>query len=332
MFTLPTAVTECLTTLRRGGFAAHPVGGCVRDLLLGRTPGDWDVTTSARPEQVMALFDKTVPTGLKHGTVTVLLGGHSFEVTTFRADVGYSDGRHPDAVVFGGSLAHDLERRDFTVNAMALGAEGEIIDPFGGQADLAKKLIRAVGDPRTRFREDALRMFRAIRFSAQLGFEVESETFSALLLLADSAKYVSGERVKAEVEKTLLSPHPERAFLFLSAGLLRSGTVPGDPAAVFSGVPPEPGPRWRTFCAATGFDIASLPTERKLRAAVLHPEREAVKALALKAGQLMALGFEGPALGKVQLKLAEHILAHPEDNTAETLTRLARRLPLSGEP
>lgn len=241
MFTLPTAVTECLTTLRRGGFAAHPVGGCVRDLLLGRVPGDWDITTAARPEQVMALFDKTVPTGLKHGTVTVLLGGHSFEVTTFRADVGYSDSRHPDAVVFGGSLAHDLERRDFTVNAMALGVEGEIIDPFGGQADLAKKLIRAVGDPRTRFREDALRMFRAIRFSAQLGFEVESETFSALLLLADSAKYVSGERVKAEVERPSCPPTRSAPFSFSPPASSAQGPSLGIPPPFFPASPPSRG-------------------------------------------------------------------------------------------
>lgn len=330
MFTLPIPVINCLATLRRSGFAAHPVGGCVRDLLLGRAPGDWDIATAARPEQVTALFEKTVPTGVKHGTVTVLLDGASLEVTTFRADVGYSDGRHPDAVVFGDSLEHDLARRDFTVNAMALAEDGGLIDPFGGQADLAQKRIRAVGDPAVRFGEDALRMLRAIRFSAQLGFDVEPRTLAALTALAGNAKYVSGERIKVEVEKTLLSPRPEAAFLFLSTGLLGPGTVPDDPAAVFSGVPPEPGARWRAFCRATGFDITSLPTERRLRAAVLHPEREAVKTLALKADRLMALGLHGPALGEVQERLARHILDHPEDNTPETLTRLARQL-LLGE-
>ena len=331
MFSLPTPVIKCLSALRRGGFAAHPVGGCVRDLLLGRTPEDWDITTAARPETVMALFEKTVPTGVSHGTVTVLLDGASLEVTTFRADVGYSDGRHPDAVVFGDSLEHDLARRDFTVNAMALAEDGGVIDPFGGQRDLAQRLIRAVGDPTVRFREDALRMLRAIRFAAQLDFSIEEHTFAALSALAENARHVSGERIKTEVEMTLLSPRPETAFLFLSTGLLPSGVVPPDCAAVFHGVPPEQGARWRAFCRAGGFDITTLPTERKLRAAVLHPEREAVKTLSLKADRLMELGFRGPALGAAQETLARHILTHPEDNTPEALTRLAVRLLPPGE-
>lgn len=345
MFSLPTPVTQCLNTLRRSGFAAYPVGGCVRDLLLGRAPGDWDITTSARPDTVMELFEKTVPTGVQHGTVTVLLNGHGFEVTTFRADVGYSDGRHPDAVVFGGSLEDDLARRDFTVNAMALGEDGSVIDPFGGQADLEKRLIRAVGDPAVRFTEDALRMFRAIRFSAQLNFTVEEKTFAAIFALSQNAKYISGERIKIEVEKTLLSDRPEFSALFLSTGLLTSVSppsshphitltppLPTDLSTAFAGTPPQQEPRWRAFCRATGFDITSLPTERKLRAAVLHPEREAVKALALRASDLIALGLEGPALGEMQVKLALHILSHPEDNTKPALTLLAQGLHPFGEP
>lgn len=326
MFALPSPVTACLATLRRNGFEAHPVGGCVRDLLLGRTPGDWDITTSAHPEQIMALFSKTIPTGLPHGTVTVLLDGQSFEVTTFRADVGYSDGRHPDAVVFGASLRDDLARRDFTVNAMALGADGSVIDPFGGQNDLSARLIRAVGDPTVRFTEDALRMFRAVRFSAQLDFVLEDETRAALISLAQRARFLSGERIKVEVEKTLLSPRPELAARFLQWGLLSAPHSPSPDAlrAAFQQVPRSAGPRWRAFCEATGFDITSLPTERRLRAAVLHPEREAVKTLALKADRLMALGFDGPALGQLQAYLARHILAHPQDNTPEALTALAR--------
>jgi len=335
VFSIPEPVAECLATLRRGGFAAYPVGGCVRDLLLGRDPGDWDIATAAPPEAVMALFEKTVPTGPKHGTVTVLLGGESMEVTTFRADVGYSDGRHPDAVVFGQSLEADLARRDFTVNAMALGADGEIIDPFGGRDDLAQKRVRAVGDPTVRFTEDALRMFRAVRFAAQLSFEIEEGTLAALAALAGNARHVSGERIKVEVEKTLLSPMPHLAALFLSTGLL---TASGGPTwtperlyAAFADVPSEPGPRWRAFCLATGFDITSLPTERRLRAAVLHPEREAVRALALQAPDLMALGFEGPALGRAQLALAQHILEHPETNNKEALATVVRDLQLRGQ-
>lgn len=348
MFPLPTDVQACLETLRHAGFEAYPVGGCVRDLLLGRTPGDWDVTTSAPPETVTALFEKTIPTGLKHGTVTVLLGSQHLEVTTFRADLGYSDGRHPDAVAFGQSLAEDLARRDFTINAMALGEDAAVIDPFGGQADLAEKRVRAVGDPRVRFREDALRMFRAIRFAAQLGFSIDVGTWEAILELAGNSKYVSGERIKVEVEKTLISERPEGAFLFLSAGLLPGASTVSDISSkalppylpnasfllqnapnfsqVFTNTPPDPGSRWRAFCRATGFDITSLPTERRLRAAVLHPEREGVKALALKASDLMALGYEGRALGVLQLHLARHILAHPEDNTPEVLTSLVKAL------
>lgn len=332
MFALPAPVLQCLNTLRRNGYAAHPVGGCVRDLLLSRTPGDWDIATDAPPEAVVALFEKTVPTGLKHGTVTVLLDAQSMEVTTFRADVGYSDGRHPDAVVFGQSLEHDLARRDFTVNAMALAEDGGIIDLFGGQADLAAKRIRAVGDPRVRFSEDALRMFRAIRFAAQLDFTLEAATLAAVSALSSRAQYVSGERIKVEVEKTLLSPRPQLAALFLSTGLL-SVPAPSAPAwtpealrPAFAGVPPEAGLRWRAFCRATGFDVTSLPTERRLRAAVLHPERAAVKALALTAADLMALGLHGPALGRAQLALAEHILARPEDNTPQALYPLAQTL------
>ena len=160
---IPAGVAALLDTLRGAGCEAHPVGGCVRDLLLGRTPGDYDVCTSARPEQVMALFPRTLPTGLRHGTVTVLTESGAVEVTTFRREGGYADGRRPDGVRFDVGLAEDLSRRDFTVNAMALSTEGEVIDPSGGQADLARRQIRCVGDTDRRFAEDALRMLRAVR-------------------------------------------------------------------------------------------------------------------------------------------------------------------------
>lgn len=157
---IPQAVQTVCGTLRRAGWEAYPVGGCVRDLLLGRTPGDWDVCTAAPPEAVEDLFPHTVPTGVKHGTVTVLTDGMAVEVTTFRREGGYADGRHPDAVTFDASLTQDLSRRDFTVNAMALSPDGAVIDPFGGRADLAAGLIRCVGRPEARFAEDALRMLR----------------------------------------------------------------------------------------------------------------------------------------------------------------------------
>ena len=157
---IPGPVRACCAALWEAGHAAYPVGGCVRDLLLDRAPGDWDAATSALPWEVQALFPRTVPTGLRHGTVTVLLDGMPIEVTTFRGESGYSDGRHPDRVIFGVGLEADLARRDFTVNALALGPEGGVIDRFGGLSDLDGRRVRCVGDPDRRFREDALRMLR----------------------------------------------------------------------------------------------------------------------------------------------------------------------------
>ena len=217
---IPAGVRQCLETLDRERYYAYPVGGCVRDLLLGRTPGDWDVCTDARPERVMELFPRTVPTGLKHGTVTVLTEDGPVEVTTFRREGGYADGRHPDAVDFDATLAEDLARRDFTVNAMALDERGMVIDLYGGQMDLFRRLIRCVGDPDTRFAEDALRMLRAVRFAAQLGFSIEEGTLAAIRRNANRAAHLSGERIKAELEKILLSPRPEKAGDALRLGLL----------------------------------------------------------------------------------------------------------------
>ena len=302
---IPGGVRACLDTLRRTGHAAYPVGGCVRDLLLGRTPGDFDVCTDARPERVMELFPHTVPTGLRHGTVTVRTEDGPVEVTTFRREAGYADGRHPDAVDFDATLAEDLARRDFTVNAMALDENGMVIDRYGGQMDLFRNVIRCVGDPDRRFAEDALRMLRAVRFAAQLDFSIEKGTLDAI---RRSAR------------------RPELAGELLRLGLLAHlGGRPDCPGllALREG-PPEPGPRWRAFCRLTGFPIAALPVERALRRGVLHPEAEAVRALALSGGELAALGLEGPAIGAAQRRLAAHILSHPEDNTPARLLALAR--------
>ena len=322
----PAPVAACCGTLRRAGYEACPVGGCVRDLLLGRAPGDWDIATSARPEAVTALFERTVPTGLKHGTVTALLGGMALEVTTFRGESGYSDGRHPDRVTFGVGLREDLARRDFTINAMALAPDGSVLDPFGGRADLARRLIRCVGEPERRFTEDALRMLRAVRFAAQLGFSIEKGTLDAIRRSARRAENLSGERIKAELEKILLSPRPELAGELLRLGLLAHlGGRPDCPGLLaLREEPPEPVPRWRAFCRLTGFPIAALPVERALRRGVLHPEAEAVRALALSGGELAVLGLEGPAIGAAQRRLAAHILSHPEDNTPARLLALAR--------
>ena len=195
------------------------VGGCVRDSLLGRNPNDWDITTSALPLQVKALFRRTIDTGLKHGTVTILMDGEPFEVTTYRVDGEYLDGRHPSEVTFTASLQEDLQRRDFTINAMAYSEKKGLQDLFGGLPDLEKGLIRAVGDPAKRFGEDALRIMRAVRFAAQLGYEVEADTVQAMKELAPTLSKISAERIAAELEKLLVSPHPEKLKMAYECGI-----------------------------------------------------------------------------------------------------------------
>ena len=199
-----------LDALHGAGHAAYAVGGCVRDSLLGLDPHDWDLCTSARPEQVMALFgeEKCIPTGLQHGTVTVKQGGRLYETTTFRTEGAYSDGRHPDAVCFVPDVREDLARRDFTINAMAYSAEEGFIDPFGGRDDLAAHLVRAVGEPERRFEEDALRILRLYRFAARFGFAIDPATGAAARALGPHLDYVSAERIQEELLKLLAAPRP----------------------------------------------------------------------------------------------------------------------------
>ena len=199
-----------LDALHGAGHAAYAVGGCVRDSLLGLAPHDWDLCTSARPEQVMALFgeEKCIPTGLQHGTVTVKQGGRLYETTTFRTEGAYSDGRHPDAVCFVPDVREDLARRDFTINAMAYSAEEGLIDPFGGRDDLAAHLVRAVGEPERRFEEDALRILRLYRFAARFGFAIDPATGAAARALGPHLDCVSAERIQDELLKLLAAPRP----------------------------------------------------------------------------------------------------------------------------
>ena len=201
-----------LDALHGAGHAAYAVGGCVRDSLLGQAPHDWDLCTSARPEQVMELFgeEKCIPTGLQHGTVTVKQGGRLYETTTFRIEGAYSDGRHPDAVHFVPDVREDLARRDFTINAMAYSAEEGLIDPFGGRGDLAAHLVRAVGEPERRFEEDALRILRLYRFAARFGFSVDPATGAAARALGPHLDCVSAERIQEEMLKLLAAPAPGR--------------------------------------------------------------------------------------------------------------------------
>jgi len=219
--TPPRYIRAVMETMEAAGFHPYLVGGCVRDALMGRRPHDWDLCSDALPEQVTDLFPRTVPTGIRHGTVTILHGGGQVEITTFRRDGDYADHRRPESVRFVSDLQGDLERRDFTMNAIALSSAGELTDPFGGRADIAQGLIRCVGKAEDRFEEDALRMLRALRFRAQLGFRLEENTWQAILKKAPLAEALSAERVRDEVEKLLLSPAPEDIAAVIDAGLLR---------------------------------------------------------------------------------------------------------------
>ena len=216
---VPEEVRAIMDTLTLAGYEAYCVGGCVRDSLLGRAPEDWDITTSALPEQVKSLFSNTVDTGIQHGTVMIVIKGVGYEVTTYRIDGKYLDGRHPEQVTFTRSLEEDLKRRDFTINAFAYNDESGIVDLFGGMDDLENQIVRAVGDPDARFTEDALRIMRAIRFAAQLDFTVEEKTYAAIRRHADNLANVSMERIRVELEKTLMSQSCGRVNEFFQLGM-----------------------------------------------------------------------------------------------------------------
>lgn len=205
---IPRDVELIINVLEKAGYEAYAVGGCVRDAILGRKPDDWDVTTSALPQDVKRLFRRTVDTGIKHGTVTVLIKSTGYEVTTYRVDGNYTDGRRPDSVRFTSNLLEDLKRRDFTINAMAYNPKTGLVDIFGGHDDLRNKIIRCVGDAKERFGEDALRMLRAVRFAAQLGFNIEDNTMAAIKELAPSIANISEERIREELEKLIISDNP----------------------------------------------------------------------------------------------------------------------------
>lgn len=205
---LPLKVNQIINTLQRHGYEAYAVGGCVRDSILGRVPDDWDITTSATPQETKALFARTFDTGIEHGTITVLLDKDAFEVTTYRVDGKYKDSRHPSEVTFTRSLKEDLLRRDFTINAMAYNEEEGLVDIFGGMEDLKNQIIRCVGDAKARFGEDALRILRAVRFAAQLDFEIEEETQKGIAKLSPLLANISAERIQVELVKMLTSKNP----------------------------------------------------------------------------------------------------------------------------
>lgn len=216
---LPKKVKRIISVIESNGYEAYAVGGCVRDSILGREPNDWDITTSASPQQVKELFRRTIDTGIKHGTVTVMLDREGFEVTTYRIDGEYEDSRHPKKVTFTSELTEDLKRRDFTMNAMAYNDRDGLVDVFGGAEDIRNKIIRCVGNPKERFEEDALRMMRAVRFSAQLGYAIEGKTEAAIKEMSDNLKNISAERIQAELIKLLVSPHPDYLRICYNTGI-----------------------------------------------------------------------------------------------------------------
>jgi len=248
------------------GAQAFLVGGCVRDLMLGRSVHDWDICTSMLPEDILSAFDKTIPTGLKHGTVTVLHEGIPFEITTFRTESIYSDHRKPDLVTFTPNLEEDLSRRDFTVNAMAMDRFGRIIDLFGGFEDLKAQLLRCVGEPLERYREDALRILRCVRFSAQLGFSIDAKTAAAMREAAPLCIHLSAERIREETEKILCSDSPAHLSMLTELGILdRFGLREVSGVERLRTVSPDRLTRWcMLYFMYPTLDLTSFRLEKKL--------------------------------------------------------------------
>ena len=295
--TLPTKVKQIISRLEKADFEAYAVGGCVRDSILGRSPEDWDITTSAKPEEVKRLFSTTIDTGLQHGTVTVVIEKEGFEVTTFRLDGDYTDGRHPDRVAFTSSLTEDLRRRDFTINAMAYSEKTGLIDEFDGERDLEDGVIRAVGEAKERFSEDALRMLRAIRFAGQLNFKIEEKTFDAIKELSPNIAKVSVERIAKELEKLLLSGNPEYIALVYETG-------------IFSVIAPE---------VAMLFENGEISASIKALSKASFPEKKELYQIRL------AIFLEGLGADKAAKLLKRLKLDNDTINTVKKLLELSLR-------
>lgn len=303
---MPQDVVEIIQSLCSHGFAAYAVGGCIRDTLLGVEPKDWDITTSASPVEVKEIFGHTLDTGIEHGTVTIMRGKIGYEVTTYRIDGKYSDGRHPDQVKFTPNLFEDLRRRDFTINAMAYSDETGLVDEFCGMEDLEKKVVRCVGEAKERFREDALRMLRAIRFSAQLGFTIENDTWQAMIQMAKNLSLVSKERILVELTKTICSSHPEMIKKIFDSGLHR-----------------EIGQHFSLLSARDAEVMAlsgQLPEEKHLRFALLFKNQSGEEAKAI----LKELKADNDTIKKVKI-LVEYIdrkLPRNEKKMRQTLSEI----------
>lgn len=303
---MPQDVVEIIQSLCSHGFSAYAVGGCVRDTLLGVEPKDWDITTSASPVEVKEIFGHTLDTGIEHGTVTIMRGKIGYEVTTYRIDGEYSDGRHPDQVKFTPNLFEDLRRRDFTINAMAYSDETGLVDEFCGMEDLEKKVVRCVGEAKERFQEDALRMLRAIRFSAQLGFIIENDTWQAMIQMAKNLSLVSKERILVELTKTICSSHPEMIKKIFDSGLHR-----------------EIGQHFSLLSARDAEVMAlsgQLPEEKHLRFALLFKNQSGEEAKAI----LKELKADNDTIKKVKI-LVEYIdrkLPRNEKKMRQTLSEI----------
>ena len=221
MKNIPENVLNIIKTLNSNGYEAYIVGGCVRDSIIGKTPYDWDIATNASPDNVKNLFENTVDTGIKHGTVTVIIHNETYEITTYRIDGKYIDNRRPENVRFTNSLEKDLARRDFTINAIAFHPKTSFFDPFDGIIDIKSKVVRCVGNPNERFVEDALRMIRAVRFSAQLGFEIESVTFDSIYMNSSIISKISSERIQEELTKIITSDNPSKLRLLVDSNIMK---------------------------------------------------------------------------------------------------------------
>lgn len=271
LLNLPQNVTLILDSLEAAGFEAFCVGGCVRDLIMGRNPSDFDITTCALPEEIKRIFPHTADTGLKHGTVTVIEGGVPFEVTTYRTEGGYTDRRRPDSVSFVSDITLDLARRDFTVNAIAYSPKRGLCDPYGGCDDIKAKILRAVGDPKQRFNEDALRILRLFRFESQLGFSAHPDTRSAALTLAHTLSVVSRERIATELIKSALGENPDAIEPLISFGGLEFIGIKGCKGlSELSALPKEQNLRLFAILSLCDCDIAAVTEELKLSTAITN--------------------------------------------------------------
>lgn len=322
--TLDPGAAVLLAQLHAAGYKAYAVGGCVRDSFLGKAPADWDLCTSARPEQVLLLFgeERCIPTGLKHGTVTVRQGDSFYEITTFRVEGAYSDGRHPDKVDFVADVTQDLARRDFTINAMAYNEKEGLVDPFGGRADLAARQVRAVGDPARRFAEDSLRILRLYRFGAREEFSLDPATRAAALALRDGLKKISAERILQEVSKLLLASRPGR---WLEPALMEIIFPALDPlgqperfaacCAAIDAAPADLPVRFAALLGSLGREGAGQALKR------LRPSNELLKQVSELAAEWDFTPAGTPAARRVQ---ARHLLARLSPQQAARLAALGR--------